>query len=375
MSDAPRPRRTPVHTRRTRTFAVAAVAVVGAVALPLLVIKASRTIANSKAGRTATSIVPVAGHLPATPAALLVEVGAANEVMGLTVLALGPSGSGGAVVIVPAGTEWMSAGSDRAARLGSAYDNGGGLGSEQDAVESVLGITTSLVQDVDEAGLTQLLTPYAPLHVVFDERVVDTDGAGQERVLFPGGAADLTAAQAARVLLAQGPNESEITRLPRTAAVWAAVLAKGAAATGARTTSSAPPTTADAVTSTTGPVAGPEGTLPETVAGQLAAIVAGPAAVRPLPVRPVLDPVANPDGLDLVAADNAGQKLLMAEVLPGAISPANSNIRFRVANATGDPNRLYDAVARLVFVGANVVVVSQPPTAQKETVIEYQDET
>jgi len=102
--------------------------------------------------------------------------------------------------------------------------------------------------------------------------------------------------------------------------------------------------------------------------------VGGAAAVRPLPVRPVLDAVANPDGLDLLAPDNAGQKLLMAEVLPGAISPANSNIRFQVINATGDPDLLYAAVARLVFVGANVVVVSDPSGVSKETVIEYQDQ-
>jgi LytR cell envelope-related transcriptional attenuator len=96
--------------------------------------------------------------------------------------------------------------------------------------------------------------------------------------------------------------------------------------------------------------------------------------VRVLPVRPVLDRVANPDGVDLLAPDNGGQKLLMAEVLPGAISPANSNIRFRVANATGDPALLYQAASRLVFVGANVVVVSEPLDTQKETVIEYEDE-
>jgi len=66
---------------------------------------------------------------------------------------------------------------------------------------------------------------------------------------------------------------------------------------------------------------------------------------------------------------------LMAEVLPGAISPANSNIRFRLVNATGDPAMLAAAVGRLVFVGANVIMVNEAPTPTKETVIQYQDES
>jgi hypothetical protein len=40
--------------------------------------------------------------------------------------------------------------------------------------------------------------------------------------------------------------------------------------------------------------------------------------------------------------------------MPGAISPANDNIRLR-PNATGDPTLLADAVAR-PYAGANVVI-------------------
>ena len=354
---ARRPRRTPAHTRRARTVAVSVVAVAAAVAVPLLVVKATRTIANSKAGRTSATTVLLAGALPDTPAALLVAVGPGNEVVGLSVLALGPSGSGGAVVVVPAGTELATAGSNTSTRLASAYATGG-LAAERDALEGVLGITTSFAEEVDEAGLASLLAPYAPLHVVFEEPVLDTDGAGQERQLYPAGTIDLSAAQAARVLLARGPNESEITRLPRTTAVWAAALANGAGS---------------ATTTATSGGASAGVSAPTTAAGQLAAIAGATAAVHLLPVHPVLDAVANPDGLDLLAPDNAGQKLLMAQVLPGAISPANSNIRFQVINASGNDDVLYTAVGRLVFVGANVVVVSAPSGTQQETVIEYQD--
>jgi hypothetical protein len=355
-----KPRRTATNTRRVRTGAVAVLAVASAIALPLLVIKASRTIANSKAGRTATTLAPPAASVPDTPAALLVEVGADGTVGGLTLLALDQSGTGGSVVVVPAGTEWYTSSTARPVRLASAFDSGGGLQAQRDALEGVLGITTSAAEQVDENGLAALLAPYAPFHVTLDDRVLDTDSTGQERVLYPAGPVDLTAAQAAHLLLAHGPNESEIARLPRTVAVWKAVLASHAGATAASS-----PTVATTAL----------GAPAVTVAGELASIVHGTNAVHQLTVRPVLDVVENPDGLDLLAPDNTSQKLLMAEVLPGAISPANNSIRFRLVNATGDPNLLAAAVGRLAFVGANVVMVTEAPSPTKGTVIEYFDES
>jgi hypothetical protein len=90
-------------------------------------------------------------------------------------------------------------------------------------------------------------------------------------------------------------------------------------------------------------------------------------------VRPVIDAVANPQGLDLLQADDAATKLLLAQTMPGAISPANDNIRLQVVNATGDPTLLADAVARLVASGANVVIVSDAPSPSQATLIDYQD--
>jgi hypothetical protein len=362
----PKPRRTATNTRRLRTGAIALVAVAGAVALPLLVVKASRTIANSKAGRTATTVPPPTATVPDTPAALLVEVGPDGTVGGLTLLGLDPSGHGGGAIVVPAGTEWFVAGAAHPVRLASAFDNGGGLTAQREALEGVLGITTSVAEQVDEQGLAALLAPYAPLHVKLEDRVLDTDSSGQERVLYPGGPVDLTAAEAAHVLLAKGPNESEVARLPRTVAVWNAVLASRAKAV-STTSTAAGPSGASSVNGDTD--------QPATVAAQLAAITAGDATVHQLTVRPVLDAVENPDGLDLLAPDNTSQKLLTAEVLPGAISPANSNIRFRLVNATGDPDMLAAAVGRLAFVGANVIMVNEAPNPTKQTVIEYQNES
>ncbi len=341
-------RRTALRTHPLRTGVVAVIIVATAVTVPLLVVKATHTIANSKAGRTIDSVGVTTSRLPNTPAALLVVDGPDGSVAGLTVLALDNSKSGGTAVVVPAGTEVPAALGQPVTRLGDAFA-AGGLATEREALEGVLGITTSLADQVDEAGLAALLQPYAPITVTLQDRALGTDAAGREVVLYPPGPVDLTADEAARLLVARGPNESEIARLPRTTAIWAAVLAAGA---GRDVPASSAP-------------------APTTWAAQLAAVASGPSAVQALPVRPVLDAVTNPDGLDLLQPDDAAMKLLLAEVMPGAISPANDNIRLRVVNATGDPALLADAVTRLVSVGANVVIVSEEP-ASAATLIEYQ---
>jgi hypothetical protein len=270
------------------------------------------------------------------------------------------------VVVIPAGTAWTSTEGAKPVRLASAFDNGG-LDAQRNALEGVLGITTSVAQQVDEAGLTALLTPYAPIHVVLDDRVLDADSSGRERVLYPAGPVELTAAQAAHLLLAHGPNESEVARLARIQAIWTAVVTSNQQGTSAATTTTAPAPPATAASAE-------PAVVPASVAGQIAAMVKRTPVVETLPVKPVLDPIANPEGVDLLAPDNTGQKLMTAELMPGAISPANTNIRFRVVNATGDPDMLYAAVGRLVFVGANVVIVGDAPEPAQNTVIDYQDE-
>jgi hypothetical protein len=251
--------------------------------------------------------------------------------------------------VVPAGTEVAAPAGQAVTRLGAVFGTGD-LAAERETLEGVLGITTSLAEQVDEAGLAALLAPYAPIRITLEDRALGTSGDGKEVVLQPAGPVTLTAAQAAQLLVEHGPNESEITRVPRTAAIWSAVMAAGAGRDVPKASTS----------------------RPTTWAAQLAAVASGSSAAHALPVTPVLDAVANPDGVDLLQPDDAAMKLLLAQVMPGAISPANDNIRLRVVNATGDPTLLADAVTRLVSVGANVVSVSEEP-AVTATLIEYQD--
>jgi hypothetical protein len=417
-----RRRRIPLRTHRIRTAGVAAVIVLVAVALPFLIVKATRTVANSKAGKTVTPTGPAVAELPGTPAALLVVVGPDHQVAGLVVLAVDASGKGGTAVVVPAGMDLPGAAGAPPSRLGDAYSTGG-LDGQRQAVESALGITTSSATEVDEAELAALLAPYAPLKVTLDDRAVDTGTNGKETVLYPAGPVDLTAGDAAHLLVAKGPSESEVARLARTTAIWDAVVKHGAPGPSASTTvappssaaaasttvrsapsttggsapsttvRSAPSTTARSAISTTrasrsgrtttslAPATTatlvPPTTSPGTVAwaARLAAVEGGPARAAGLAAHPVLDAVGNPNGVDLLAVDNAAMRLLLAETMPGAISPANDNIRLRLINNSGDPNLLAAAAQRLVDAGANLIIVSAPTATARATTIEYQDST
>ena len=94
------------------------------------------------------------------------------------------------------------------------------------------------------------------------------------------------------------------------------------------------------------------------MAGFLAAIGAGPRTVVSPVATPALDAVTNPDGIDLLELDLVDLRILVARMLPTAASPTGSGLRVQLVNESGDPDALYQATARLQFVGAGVVAVN-----------------
>jgi hypothetical protein len=375
--------RRPRHRRRTRsvrTWVMFAVIVGIAAVLPALVALAARTIANSKEGRSITisDIAVPRAELPVTPGALVVSVDDSGEAVGFAVLAVAPSGSGGTIVLLPAGTQGTVPGQVTPGRLADAYRTGG-LAGAVTAVEGFLGVTFDQAVDARPADLERLLAPFAPIPVRLDTAVLAPDASGSPVVVQPAGQHDLTAAEAAAVLTAHMPNESEVVRLPHVAAVWQGVASRAGVGVAATTASSGLPTSSAVVTtSTAGATATTTSSDPTPALGDMEAFVAalraGPATSRLVDATPVLDRVNNPLGADLLFVDPPGVRLLMAQVLPSAVSPSNGNMRVRLVNATGDPAMAYEAVARLIYLGANVVLASdddgRPPS---RTQIELQD--
>ena len=72
-------------------------------------------------------------------------------------------------------------------------------------------------------------------------------------------------------------------------------------------------------------------------------------------------PVAS-GGTERIRLNLAEVNFVMATVLPGAISPSFASITFYVRSPLGDPSLTLDAVAMLIFSGANVVLVKEDST-------------
>ena len=319
------------HSRRW-TVAAAFVGVSTALAIPALAVFAARTLGDSTAGKLDIPIDSAVELSSETPGALLVAA-EGNDVVGLTVMALDPSGAGGHVVIVPVGSLANVDGFDRPTRLGDAFSQGG-LDAQVTATEGLLGVTFSTQQQVDRAGLAGLLAPVGPITVNLANPVEQTGADGRLEQVLPPGPQTITADQAAAALFARRADDSELNRLADQKEIWRGV--------------------AEAASRVAKPAAGG---APADLAGYLAAIGAGNRVVDSLDAAPANDVVTNPEGIDLLQVDSAAAHLLMARILPTAISPTNGGLRVRLVNRTGDPQALYDATSRLLFSGANVVAV------------------
>ena len=288
---------------------------------------------------------------------MLVGLDAAGQPASLTVFSVAADGKGGTAIVVPLATAAYLEGLAKPVRLDSAFGDGG-LDAETRGVESVLGISTTASQTANEEQLAALLEPYAPVEVTFDTPVLETASNGSTREVISAGEHRLTAREAAQVLLARVDGESELARLPRQQAVWTALLDRADSASAASTTT---PTSA-----------GTPADAPSDVAGFLAAATSGPVGVHALRVEPSFDPSA-PSGPELLQADVGYLRLLVATVMPGAVSPSNGNISFRIVNPLGSTEAAYQAVARLSAVQANVVLVTDVPgPAPERTTIVYQ---
>jgi anionic cell wall polymer biosynthesis LytR-Cps2A-Psr (LCP) family protein len=331
---------------RRRTGTVAALAVAAALIAVTFVWLGIHTIANSKEGRVTQRPLTPLRRLPATPAALLIGTDRDGQAVSLTVFGLSPGAHGGNIIVLPVGTAVeIVAGEGAPVRLGSGFAEGG-VDGQQVLVESFLGITISTASAADETQLTRLLTPLTPVTLQLDEPVVDTDASGQPVELFPTGTVRLDAAGAARFLLARETNRSEIDRLDRVRRFWQAAFATAST-----------DNTADNTTTTIVDVA--TAVPPSDVGGFVDDLRAGSVQVNSLPVAAVLDTKRNPDHVDLLDVDATTVRLLMARILPGAVSPSDTELRCWVINPTGDANLSYQAVGALVYLHVNVILVTE----------------
>lgn len=342
MTRLHRPR---VRTRSRATVLLAMVVATVVTAAALLAVSAWHTLRNSTGGTLVTFGGPPVQLLPRTPGSLLVTVGADNKVAGLTVFAEDPSGHGGTVIVIPVASRVDAIAGP--ARIGSLFDSGG-LEAETNAVASLLGVDLAGSVAVDQAALSTFLTPMAPITVSPTDAVLNSDANGNVEETWKAGTFALSAPDAARYAMARVDSQSEMLRLGRLVQFWNAVALRRIASAASSNAKF------DAVAQ---------------------AVLGGTATAVVLAVSSGFDPLASPADEQFVI-DAAGVQVLVAQVLPGAVSVANTNLRVRIVNPFADPSVARAAVAKLTFLRSNVVLLTSstnpPPTA---TLLEFASDT
>jgi hypothetical protein len=274
----------------------------------------------------------------------------------ISVMALLPDGSGGTIVSVPTGAK-AETGTAEIRRVADSYA-AGGIDALTADLEALLNVSFSVAAAVDETGLEQIFEPVAPLTVELGGDVVDTvDGA--DVVVVEKGEQELSAEEAAQVMLARKEGEAELVRAPRINAVWEAV--------------------ADSVGNGLAEMSPTTDTLPDgapaDLTGFFQSLYSGPISVWPLTADPILNNEDNPGGLDLYETDKAEIIMIMASIAPSNVSAIFPSISFQVDSTFGDSSVTQEAVLRLIYQGANVLLVRElDGGVPQKTVLYYSED-
>jgi hypothetical protein len=339
--------RTRIDTRPGRTSLVLGLSLVVAVLAGGLAYRGVHAIRTSKEGKAAAGANVSVQQLPLTPAYLIMAMDHSRRPVSFAVLAPAATG-GGTIVILPATARVQLKTSTQPERLSDAFARGGAA-EQTSAVARYLGVEFAGSYAADEALLSTIFKPYAPVDISLVGPVLDTDDNKSDRVLHAAGPVTLSAEAMAQLMLARADGESEDVRLPRLDALWTAVAKHATAAA---------------------PVAASPGSLPALLDG----VLRGPNAIYRFAATKVSDTARNPAGLDLLDIDIVDIRIKMAQMLPGAVSSADSNVRVEIRDPFHNPALVRDTVTLLTFLGAHVVFIHETADLPlPTTAVQYQN--
>lgn len=352
----PRRSRRAIHRLRTRpwrTAAIACVMVPIAGAIPVLGAFAGKTIIESREGRLVAKEGRAADVvLPPTPAQVIVSLGAEGQAETIAIASLRPGGRGGFFILMPT-LLLVDVPGVGSAPLASAFATGGATLLRQ-TVETTLDVRVEQVTVLDTASWPNVVS--GSIDVSFDDPVAIPGVDGRLEELFPPGPNSLTADDVPVVLGASTPAQTEAARLVRYEALWRGILAS------IRDSVPPPPTSPPTTSSSADPVVV---TPPLPVDQHLAALAAGDYEVLVLPVL-ALD--GEPESY---RPDEGAMHLLVAEAMPGAVSPPTNSARIRLVNTIGDPDAMLTAANLVLLLGANLVIASDSSDTASETQVLY----
>ncbi len=346
--------------RRRRKIAAVVTSVLSVLALPSGVVVGANALLNESGGNN----VDEAGvaEIPTTPVEMIAvtkHIGEVVSVSSIALLAIAPGGHGGTIVSVPVGASAHVADGATPARIADYYVTDGIFGLKS-AVEDLLNITIDHADDVTAMEFADLIKAIAPQQVTLAQPIFDTTAAGVATVL-EAGAQTVAPAQIAAGLAASQSGIPESDRLAQVKELWKSIAHAGAPVA---VDSSASSTTIPAVTD-----------VPVDTAGFLAAMLSDRVDVWQLSSTLITDAKRNPSNVDLYELDGGETLMVMASVVPSALQLASDAISVMVDVPFSNTNIAREAVTRLAYLGAKVMLVRQiAETPNEHTVVYYADE-
>jgi hypothetical protein len=340
--------------RRRRLIAAVTSSLLTVIALPGGLVLGANSLLNETGGNRVTS--EATAVIPETPVALLVITNARKEVASLALIAIAPGNKGGTIVSLPVGAAADTAKGEAPRRIVDLFATGG-LDAVRTDTENLLNITIPLADELTETDLAAILRPVGSQSVTLPQPVIDAAAGVAPITVLQAGSITVSPAQIAAGLAATQAGIPEATRLPQIKTLWTAVARAGLVE--------------EATTSTT---AVEQVDAPTTTAEFMTSLFNGRVDVWQFAGSLMNDAVRNPASLDMYSLDGGEVLTVMASVAPSALRITSTNISVMIDLPFNNISYAREAVTRLAFMGANVVLLRQTSEAPAEqSVVYYND--
>lgn len=345
--------------RRRRMIAAMVTSGLSIIALPSGLFLGTNSLLHASGGNSIDSRGTI--DIPSSVVEMLAVINSRNEVASLALLAVTPEGKGGTIVSIPVGSMADVAKTEQPRRVADSYTTGG-LQALKTDVENLLNITVDFADDMTATEFGVVLATVGTQPVVLQQPVTDTGADGAAIVVLESGSSTATPDLLAAGLASSQTGTPESARLPQVRALWNSIARAGVATPSAEvsgSTSSISPLDTSVYTST---------------AAFVNALLMGEIDVWQFSSTLFTDDVRNPNKVDLYGLDGGEVLMVMASVVPSALTVTTANVAVMVDIPFASAVVAKEVVTRLAFLGANVVLIRQSPDlATERTTVYYND--
>ena len=345
--------------RRRRMIAAMVTSGLSVIALPSGLFLGTNSLLHASGGNSIDSRGTI--DIPSSVVEMLAVINSRNEVASLALLAVTPEGKGGTIVSIPVGSMADVAKTEQPRRVADSYTTGG-LQALKTDVENLLNITVDFADDMTVAEFAVVLAAVGTQPVVLQQPVTDTGADGAAIIVLESGSSTATPDLLAAGLASSQTGTPESARLPQVRALWNSIARAGVATPSAEvsgSTSSISPLDTSVYTST---------------AAFVNALLMGEIDVWQFSSTLFTDDVRNPNKVDLYGLDGGEVLMVMASVVPSALTVTTANVAVMVDIPFASAVVAKEVVTRLAFLGANVVLIRQSPDlATERTTVYYND--